>query len=365
MKNYEFELKSDVSKSFMCQKAANSLDIDVDKKSIHKFKIQADLDTDFKIGLIIGASGSGKTTFAKNVFGNDCFNNNIDEKKCVLDQFDEKYTYEQRAEILNSIGLTSVPCWIRPVNTLSNGQKTRAEIALTIASNKKLTIIDEWTSVVDRTVAKVMSHCVQKNYDKNGKQIILLSCHYDVVEWLNPCWIIDCNKQTFEDRRSLRQEFKRTNKIKFDVKQTNGSEWKYFSKYHYLSEKLPVGKLYHYGLFHNDNQVGYVCFANYVPKLPHKKIAYHFNRLVIHPDYVGFGLGIKFLNHVVVDLKEKINCDIYGAFSSTPVLKALSKDKKWKLINIRKNLKSNNTGNSANKTYMRLKVTMFSFKYTG
>ena len=35
MQNYELILKSPIAKSFMCKKAANSLDIDVEKKSIH------------------------------------------------------------------------------------------------------------------------------------------------------------------------------------------------------------------------------------------------------------------------------------------------------------------------------------------
>ena len=58
------------------------------------------------------------------------------------------------------MGLSQVPCWVRPAFTLSNGQQARAKIALTLADNKDLAVIDEWTSVVDRTVAKVMSHAV-------------------------------------------------------------------------------------------------------------------------------------------------------------------------------------------------------------
>ena len=73
MKKYIVNLQSPVSDSFMCQKAANALDIDVKKKSIHNLEINADLETDFSVGLIVGASGSGKTTLAKQIFGKDCF----------------------------------------------------------------------------------------------------------------------------------------------------------------------------------------------------------------------------------------------------------------------------------------------------
>ena len=360
---FDVELSSEVSKSFRCQKAADSLDIDVNKKSTHKLSIEADIESDFSIGLIIGASGSGKTTLAKHIYGEECFKEYLDLSKPVIDQFPKEFKYEQCADILTGVGLTSVPCWIRPAYTLSNGQRTRAEVALAIANKSDLTVIDEWTSVVDRTVAKVMSHCISKTVRKQkGRRIVLLSCHYDVVEFLNPDWIIDCNKQEFQDRRSLWQDFKREEQLKFDIRETDGKEWKYFSKYHYLSDKLPVGKMYHYGLFCGEDQIGYLNYANYVPKRPDHKFVYHFNRLVIHPDYVGFGLGIKFLNEATDRLKEKISCDVFGAFSSVPVYKALVKDPRWLLKDIKRPLKKVG-GSSANQNYMRTLVTMFSFKY--
>ncbi len=362
---YKVELKSDVFKSYRCQRAADSLDIDVEKKSVHKLEIDGDLESPYKLGLIVGASGSGKTTLAKSIFGDDCFKEYIDLSKPVLEQFDKKMGYEKCAEILNGVGLTSVPCWIRPAYTLSNGQKTRAEVALALSrENEDLTVIDEWTSVVDRTVAKVMSSCISKFVQKSERKIILLSCHYDIIEFLNPDWIIDCNKQEFIDRRSVRGDFKREETISFDVRQTDGKEWKYFSKYHYLSDKLPVGRMYHYGLFHGETQVGYVNFANYVPKRPDKPIIYHFNRLVIHPDYVGFGLGIKFLNETVKHLKSTLTCDVFGAFSSIPVHKALSKDKRWQLRDIKRPLQDRG-GSSANKNFMRTMVKMYSYRWIG
>lgn len=194
----EVLLQSPVSNSFRCKLAADSLDIDVNKKSVHHLKIDnIQLPQDWKIGLIYGASGSGKTTLAKKIFGNDIFKTILKEDVPIIEQFPENFNYEKCASILNGIGLTSVVCWIRPVNTLSNGQRARAEAALLMCQND-LTVIDEFTSVVDRTVAKAMSHCVNKFAVKQNKQIILLSCHLDILEWLKPDWVIDCNKQKFE-----------------------------------------------------------------------------------------------------------------------------------------------------------------------
>jgi hypothetical protein len=59
VQNFELTLASPVSKSFRAIKAANSLDIDAEKKSTHHFQVNADIETPFSIGLIVGASGSG------------------------------------------------------------------------------------------------------------------------------------------------------------------------------------------------------------------------------------------------------------------------------------------------------------------
>lgn len=202
MKNYSLILESPVSNSFRCQKAANALDIDTEKKSRHTFSVDADIETEFNIGLIVGASGSGKTTLAKEIFGDDCFKEHLKLDMPVIEQFPKELDYDTCARLLGGSGLTSVPCWIRPAYTLSNGQRARAEAAIAMTNTDKVILIDEWTSVVDRTVAKVMSHCIQKHARKENKTIILCACHYDIIEWLNPDWIIDCNKQTYENRRT-------------------------------------------------------------------------------------------------------------------------------------------------------------------
>jgi ABC-type ATPase with predicted acetyltransferase domain len=206
MKRYSLTLTSPVSDSYRCQKAANSLDIDTKKKSVHKIEIEADLDTPYNIGVIVGASGSGKTTLAHEIFGEDCFDTHLTNLEPVIEQFPEKYSYDECAKMLSGMGLTSVPCWIRPAYTLSNGQRARAEAALSMAKNEQLTVIDEWTSVVDRTVAKVMSHCVQKHARQQKKTIVLCSCHYDILDWVSPDWIIDCNTQEYTDLRDSQKK---------------------------------------------------------------------------------------------------------------------------------------------------------------
>ena len=90
------------------------------------------------------------------------------------------------------MGLGDVPAWLRPFKVLSNGEQFRAGLARLICEAPDKAIIDEFTSVVDRQIAKIGASAFAKAFRKNkGKQIILLSCHYDIIEWLQPDWVYD------------------------------------------------------------------------------------------------------------------------------------------------------------------------------
>ncbi len=358
MQNYTLTLESKASDSFRCNVAAQSQDIDVIKKLKHNFNINADIDTDYNVGLIVGASGSGKTTFAEKFIG--ISKNVLDLEIPIVEQFHEKYTYEECADFLLSVGLSSVPCWIRPAKTLSNGQKFRAEVALQIANTDGIICVDEWTSVVDRTVAKIMSHAIQKFARKQNRKIVLLSCHYDIIEWLLPDWVIDCNTQSYEERRLLRQS--RTEQLEFVIAETTSETWKYFSKYHYLSDRLPGGKNYIFGVYYNDVQIGFQCFSNYVPIKKGAVPIYHSNRTVIHPDYVGIGLGMKVIDATSKYMKDDYGFVIMGKFSNKAIYESMKKNPKWVLTQTQTQTPG---GNMIRKTGFRNRVRTYSFKYVG
>lgn len=369
-KTFEVTLKTDAPNDFYCIKAANSVDLDIEKKLTHHLKITADIDTSYNIGLIIGNSGSGKTTLAKHVWGDQCFDTLLDKDKAVISQFDESYSYDERVQFLSGVGLASPTCWIAPAKTLSNGQQARAEIALQMSrTDGKFTVIDEWTSVVDRTVAKAMSHAIQKHARKTGKTIVLLSCHYDVVEWLNPDWIIDCNLQEYTDRRSLCPRFTRSEQLVFGIRQlTDSKSWRVFSKYHYLTDTLPPGKTVMFGLFHNDIQIGFIAYSNYVMwKQEHKDkgmpMVMHANRIVVHPDYCGFGLGGKMTDITADYMQNTLNYDVQIKLSSVSMANLLKRNVRWELRDVSRNVNniwSNHKGRTG-----RIDVKTYSFKFNG
>jgi len=145
---------------------------------------QDDLLNDFSLGVIVGGSGTGKSTLLRQ-FG-------IEEvpvwesDKAVVSHFDSPDTAISR---LMAVGLNTVPSWYKPYSVLSNGEKFRADLARKIKHNA---VIDEFTSVVDRNVAKAASVALSRYVKKhNLKNVVVSTCHHDIVDWLQPDWVIN------------------------------------------------------------------------------------------------------------------------------------------------------------------------------
>lgn len=115
----------------------------------------------------------------------------------------------------------------------------------------------------------------------------------------------------------------------------------------------------------NGKQVGFQCYSAYIPGKPQFMYS---NRVVISPDFQGFGVGLKFINETAAYM-DSIGFTVRATFSSIPLYKARLKDKKWKLKEIRKDLKvtpfGSSIGRAKNQSTIRSKVTVFAFEYIG
>lgn len=163
-----------------------------------EFNLDADIDIDsldWQIGLIVGPSGSGKTSIGKQLFGGgkiiDLYSG-WDNEKPIIDSIAPNGDFDTVTGALANVGLGDVPSWLRPFNALSNGQQFRAGLARLICDAPDEVIVDEFTSVIDRQIAKIGAMAFSKGWRRNkGKKVVLLACHYDIVEWLQPDWVFD------------------------------------------------------------------------------------------------------------------------------------------------------------------------------
>lgn len=152
----------------------------------------------WNIGLILGNSGSGKSTILKSL--GEPKNAVYDDSKAIVSQF-PNLSEEEVCELFSSVGLNSIPTYLHTPNHLSNGEKARLDLCYSIANSNddEWILIDEFTSVVNRMCAKSMSFALQRYIRRMDKKVILASCHYDIVEWLRPDWVFNLNKQNNDE----------------------------------------------------------------------------------------------------------------------------------------------------------------------
>jgi ABC-type cobalamin/Fe3+-siderophores transport system ATPase subunit len=240
---------------------------------------------DWNIGVILGGSGSGKTTILKRM--GDVKKVHFDMEKPLISNFNWLEPKDVTL-VLTSMGLSSVPTWLRPFHTLSNGEQYRATLAYLVASSKdgEVILVDEYTSVVDRDVAKAMSFALQKYIRRENKRIIVASCHYDILEWLMPDWNYSPQKGGVLERGEYLRQGRP--KIELQVYRVEYDTWNLFKKHHYLTED--VSKSCKFFLFTwNNKPVG----INAVIPQPsgHFKNGVRESRIVVLPEYQGLGLG--------------------------------------------------------------------------
>jgi ABC-type molybdenum transport system ATPase subunit/photorepair protein PhrA/predicted acetyltransferase len=290
---------------------------------IEHFQGNIDISDNWQIGLIVGKSGTGKTTIAKQLFPDSYITSYQYNQETVLDDMPKKCSVEEITSAFNSVGFSSPPSWLKPYAVLSNGQKMRVDLARAILEDQELFVFDEFTSVVDRNVAQIGSFAMQKAIRKTNKKFIAVTCHFDVKDWLLPDWIFDTDTMTFQ---SLEGQKKNRPEIKFEIYQTGDkSIWKMFAKHHYLSHTHNNAANVFIATV-NDEVAGFLSVLH----LPHPKAKNikKVHRLVILPDYQGAGIGIKFLNEIgYLYKKEKKR---YTIVTSAPsLINALKKSKEW------------------------------------
>ena len=293
------------------KQVAGLFDIEEKVESVSEWNVSLTLPDEWSIGVIVGPSGAGKSTIARQVFGvlDGVYDWSADTS--VIDGFPKSLSIRDVVGLLTAVGFSSPPSWLRSYANLSTGEQFRVALARAISEDKEIIVVDEFTSVVDRRAAQVAAHAVQKAIRRMGKQFVAVTCHYDVLEWLEPDWIYEPHLDRLTVGRSLHRP-----KIELAIYPTGKETWAVFRKHHYLDTRLHTAAKC-FVLLWDDVPVGF-CAAIPFPRgrnsFANKQRAYREHRVVILPDYQGIGLG-RVLSEFVGSLFTAVNVAYYSRTS--------------------------------------------------
>lgn len=197
MPRFDIVKHSELKDSYRVQSVIGAFDLDVKKLDEH-FTGNIDIEgKEWNVGLIVGGSGTGKTTIAREIFGDCIYAGMPHSGAAVIDDMPAGCSIQEIERMFTSVGFASPPNWLRPYSVLSNGEKMRCDLAYALLDGKDIVVYDEFTSVVNRQVAKAASFAISKCVRRNGKKFVAVSCHDDIVEWLQPDWIYNTDTRSF------------------------------------------------------------------------------------------------------------------------------------------------------------------------
>ena len=311
------------SNSTRAKQVSGMFDLPASTEQVKTWKIDAPYEEkDWSVGLIVGPSGSGKSSILNEHFGGEA---EYDwGASSVLDDFSSSLSIEDITNVCSAVGFNTIPSWLRPHALLSNGEQFRIGLARALLESTpdQPIIIDEFTSVVDRQVAQIGSHAVQKWVRKKKRQLVVASCHYDIIDWLQPDWVIDASHCSFEWRRLQQRP-----ELDISIRPVTYDAWNLFAPFHYLDASLnPAARCY----------VAFVdgrpaSFVGIMPAPhPKRKNMWRISRWVTLPDWQGLGLAFVLANAVAGSYKH-----LGQGLKTTPahpaLIRACDRAPEWKM----------------------------------
>jgi GNAT superfamily N-acetyltransferase len=223
-----------------------------------------------------------------------------------------------------------------------------------------LVVFDEFTSVVDRTVANVCSAAVAKGIRRGTIpcRFVAVTCHYDVADWLEPDWVVDMATCQLI-RRCLQWENPRWRRppIRLEIHRCDVAAWQLFRRHHYLSDKLPRGARCFLTTWDGE-PVNFCATVAIVGKWNHRRFA----RIVTLPDFQGIGIGMRAVG-AIAEMHRAEGLRINVASSHPALVRHCERSPLWRLVGIRHWRHRRRSTRFA--TYRPAGRTVVSFEYEG
>ncbi len=293
-------------------------------------------DPAWRIGVIVGPSGSGKSSIGRKFWPGvpiaDLSANWPDDVP-IVDAIAPDGDFNAVTSALAAVGLGDVPAWLRPFSVLSVGEKFRAGVARVIADPPRKIVIDEFTSALDRQIARFGALAFAKAWRRlpAGHQCLILTCHRDILEWVQPDWIFDTATGKFSSTEGVQRP-----RFELEIYQTDWRYWPAFEKHHYLKLPQMVAAKCYVGTVDGEP----VCHLAVSSRNKGRGVEARACRLVVLPEWQGAGVGMRFLNAVCeIQLRGEEGARLTGRPATTlfhtshpGLAAALRCDRKWRQV---------------------------------
>lgn len=261
--------------------------------------ISNQIPTSFKLGVVVGSSGTGKTRLVSSLEGYSFVEFTWDDRT-IIEQLHEDP--KEAVQMLYNVGFSSIPQWFLKYEQLSEGQKFRCYLARCL--NRSHLIIDEFTSKLDRLTARNTAYNLSKFiHSSNTTNVIIVTPFRDIVTYLQSDWIYDTSTNVFTtDSMFVKVRWTLT----FDddiqdidnhvlhVRKVSYKDWEPYAKHHYLSSNIVSSSNCYEAVCGCEGVVVPIAFIA-VANLPTGGFkARREHRLVVLPEVQGMGIGATF-----------------------------------------------------------------------
>ncbi len=303
-------------------------DLPEEKTSEQTWEVRLPLEErTWSLGLITGPSGCGKSTIARHFWPGPigrAFDWPADH--AVVDAFPEALSIRDTTALLSSVGFASPPAWLRPFRVLSTGQQFRVLLARHLAGaivepGCRPIVLDEYTSVVDRTVARIGSAALARTVRDRGLQLVAVTCHEDVLDWLQPDWVYRPAEACFQWRVVQPRPV-----IDLRLCRTTRHAWPLFAPHHYLSGALAPSAVC-FLLTWAERPVGFSAWLPFVGAGP---AARREHRTVVLPDFQGVGIGSR-LSDILASLWRGLGFRALSTTTHPALIHSRCRSGRWRL----------------------------------
>jgi ABC-type polar amino acid transport system ATPase subunit len=311
------------SSTVRAQQLSAAFDVPLRERDTLSWRASLPLDErPWNVGLIVGPSGSGKSTILEHAFGAPVEHDW--SGLAVVDDFPASLALDELAAICQAVGFNTIPAWLRPYEVLSTGEQFRVSLAraLAEADDDELLVFDEFTSVVDRQVAQIGAHAVQRYVRKHDRRMVAATCHYDVLDWLQPDWTFEPASLKFTWRCLQPRP-----DVECVISHEGYESWARFAPFHYLTAELN-----HAAQCYVLSVAGTPAAFCGVLHRPHarNRALKAVSRLVTLPDWQGLGLAFALVDRVAAAYKT-VGFDVHTYPAHPALIRSFDRSPVWEL----------------------------------